>query len=120
MSQMKVFNKTKKSIIADDVLIANDFFSRLRGLMFRRKFPKTMLFFFPGTSPKTNAIHSLFVFFEFDAVYLDEGKNVVDIFEKIKPFKPYLEPKGKTKYLLELEAGAARKLNISIGDKIEF
>jgi uncharacterized membrane protein (UPF0127 family) len=117
---MKILNKTKNSIISENPLLADNFLSRLRGLMFRLRFPRTMLFVFPETSPKRNAIHSFFVFFEFDAVYLDEGKKVVDIYEKVKPFTPYIEPKKPAKYLLELEAGAVKKMKIELADQIEF
>ncbi len=117
---MKVVNRTKNTIIAEDPLVANSFFTRLRGLMFRARFPRTMLFYFPGTSIKRNSIHALFVFFEFDAVYLDEERRVVDIYERVRPFTLYIEPKKPSAYLLELERGAVKKLGVSIGDEMEF
>jgi len=117
---MRLLNKTKESVVAEDPMVMDSFFSRLRGLMFRMKFPKAMLFVFPNTSSQRNSIHSFFVFFEFDAVYLDDQKRVIDIYSRVKPFTPYIEPKKPTKYLLELEAGSVSKLGISLGDEIEF
>lgn len=117
---MKVLNRSKGTTVAEDPILANTFLSRLRGLMFRLRFPKAILFFFPSVSPKRNAIHSFFVFFSFDAVYLDEEKKVIDIYESIKPFTPYVEPKKPARYLLELEAGAVRRFGIEVGDDIEF
>ncbi len=117
---MKVINKRNGSVLAEGPLIANSFFSRLRGLMFRSKFPKPILFFFDDTAPKRNSIHSFFVFFPFDAIYLDENKVVVDIFENVRPFTPYLEPKKRTKYLIEMDSGDVKKYDVAAGDTIEF
>ncbi len=117
---MRILNKTGKSVVAEDPMVMDSFFSRLRGLMFRTRFPRAMLFVFPEVSIKRKSIHSFFVFFEFDAVYLDEKKKVIDIYERVKPFTPYIEPKKPTKYLLELEAGTAEKLNIELGDQLKF
>ncbi len=117
---MRIINKTRGSAVEENPIIANSFFTRLRGLMFRAKFPRTMLFVFPEISIRRNSIHSFFVFFEFDAVYLDEEKKVIDIFERVRPFTFYIEPKKPSAYLLELEAGAVKRLKIGIGDQIEF
>lgn len=117
---MRLFNRTKATLISENPILADNFLSRLRGLMFRFRFPRAMLFIFPNTSPQRNAIHSFFVFFEFDAVYLDENKRVIDIYERVRPFTPYIEPKKPTKYLLELEAGAVKKQRIWLGDQMEF
>ncbi|MFH1448284.1 MAG: DUF192 domain-containing protein [Candidatus Micrarchaeota archaeon] len=117
---MRVVNKTKGSLLTDNPIIADSFFSRLRGLMFRLRFPRPLLFVFPNTSPKRNAIHSFFVFFPFDAVYLDGEKMVVDIYERVRPFTHYIEPKCPVKYLLELEGGSVKKLGIEVEDRLEF
>ena len=117
---MRVLNKTKNKLVAEEPLILDSFFSRLRGLMFRLTFPRPLLFIFPDTSPKRNSIHSFFVFLRFDAVYLDDGKKVTDIFENIRQFTPYIEPSSPVRYLLELEAGSVKKLNIEVGDRMEF
>jgi len=117
---MRILNKTKKSVVAEDPMVMDSFFSRLRGLMFRTKFPRAMLFVFPEVSIKRNSIHSFFVFFEFDAVYLDDQKKVIDIYARVKPFTPYIEPKKPAKYLLELEAGTVEKLKIRVENQLKF
>jgi uncharacterized protein len=118
--KMRITNKTKGSLVEESPIIADSFFTRLRGLMFRAKFPKTMLFYFPEASIKRNSIHSMFVFFEFDAVYLDAEKKVIGIYERVRPFTLYIEPKTPALYLLELDAGAVGRLNIELGDQLEF
>ncbi|MCC7552650.1 DUF192 domain-containing protein [Candidatus Micrarchaeota archaeon] len=84
-------------------------FSRARGLMFRKN-PKRILFIFnkEGTYP----IHSLFVFFKFDAVYLDKNMKIIEIFEGINPFTLIIKPQKKAKYLLEMEVESVKKLKL--------
>ena len=96
-----------KTILINE--IADSIFSRARGLMFRKK-PKRILFTFEkeGIYP----IHSWFVFFRFDAVYLDENMKIVEIFENIKPFTALIKPSKKAKYLLEMEAESVKKLKL--------
>ncbi|MFH1095204.1 MAG: DUF192 domain-containing protein [Candidatus Micrarchaeota archaeon] len=94
---------------------ADTMLSRMRGLMFRRK-PASILFVFP--SEGIYPIHSFFVPFEFDAVYLDSQWRVSGIFERIRPFVPFISPPSPSLMLLELEAGASRKLGLKIGDRI--
>ncbi|MCX6777599.1 MAG: DUF192 domain-containing protein [Candidatus Micrarchaeota archaeon] len=102
-----------------DCLFANNFFSRLRGLMFRPS-AIPILFEFPSQSTRRNAIHSLFVLFPFDAIFLNERKEAADIFESIPPFKLWIEPKNPPKYLIELPAGSVGKFKIKKGTRFEF
>lgn len=109
--------QTSKFIKIINYELADSFFSRARGLMFRFS-PKTILFIFPkeGIHP----IHSLFVFFPFDAVYLDAQMRVTEIFRSVPPFTLLISPKKPAKYLLELPAGDAEKLSIKVGTKLQI
>ncbi len=95
-------------------------FKRMRGLMFRRKFGKPLLFTFPAESQVECTIHAFFVFFPFDAIYLDGKKRVVDIHEAIRPFTPLVVPKRKAKYLIEAPAGWARRKRLKLRTEITF
>jgi hypothetical protein len=116
---MKILNKTKNRTIAKEVDVADSFFKKVKGLMFSRKFQKPLLIVFSREARKINAIHSLFVFFKFDAVFLNNKKIVVDI-RKVKPFTPLITPRKPTKYLIELKEGEADKMRINIGDRVVF
>jgi len=96
--------------------IADTLEARASGLMFAPS-PKCILFKFEreGHFP----IHSFFVFFPFDAVYLDGKMRAREIFEGIAPFTPLVSPKGKARFLLELPQGSVRKLGLKVGDKVE-
>jgi uncharacterized membrane protein (UPF0127 family) len=92
-------------------------FERMRGLMFRKK-PSSLLFVFDF--PAKHAIHSFFVAFAFDAIYLGKEGQVVDVFYSIPPFSPLIAPKAESLYLLELPAGYAAKLGVKEGDKLQI
>jgi uncharacterized membrane protein (UPF0127 family) len=96
---------------------ANTSLSRLRGLMFRQK-PASILFTFDR--PGLHGIHSFFVSFPFDAVYLDEAGRVVDVFERVPPFTPYLSPSKPVRYLIELPAGQAGRLRLKPNDSVSL
>ncbi len=92
--------------------MAKSFFEKMRGLMFSGR--KNILFVFDREG--IFGIHSFFVFFPFDAVYLDVEKNVVDVIRDIKPFTSYAENTKPAKYLLEL----TEKNGLKVGDKLDW
>ena len=76
------------------------FLKRFTGLMFAtRKNARALLFDFG--KPNRMKIHSLFVFFPFFAVWLDEKNNVIDM-KKIKPFALSACPKKPASKLVEI------------------
>jgi uncharacterized membrane protein (UPF0127 family) len=87
--------------------------SRSRGLMFRSK-PKRILFKFGR--PGRYSIHSFFVAFPFDAIYLDGEMRVTEVYLSVPPFVPLLVPKRPASFLLELPEGEGRKLKL--GERI--
>ncbi len=96
---------------------ANTSISRLRGLMFRQK-PASILFTFAW--PDLHGIHSFFVSFPFDAVYLDEQGKVVDVFERVPPFTPYVSPRKPVRYLIELPPGMAGRLHLKPNNSVKL
>ena len=97
--------------------IADNELSRMRGLMFREKIvPILFVFGFEGKFP----IHSHFVVAEFDAVYLSSGGAVNEIFRKIPPNTTLVSPKKASSYLLELPVEMTDRLQIKVGDRLEW
>ena len=73
---------------------------KAKGLMFtRREKAQTLIFDFPGGAKAK--IHSLFVFFPFFAIWLDD-KNRVIFIRKIKPFMFSASPGKKFSRLIEI------------------
>ncbi len=87
----------KNKILYESCEVADNFLSKFIGLMFNFKKNRNILFIFKEGK---NPIHSLFVFQDFYAIYLDKKMKVTEIF-KVKPFKFYISNKKPAKYLLE-------------------
>ena len=85
--------------IPKDVKVCDNFFSRIRGLMFFSK-PKPTLLVFPKESKV--GIHMLFVFFPLDIIWLDSNYKIVAIRKNVRPFSGVYYPKTSAKYVLEL------------------
>ena len=94
-----------------DIIYADSFFKRFKGLMLKKNFNSALIF----TNLKDSSIHTNFMRFEIDVYFLDENKV---IYEKttLKPWKFY-KPKKQAKYIIETERD---KLKLKTNDKINF
>lgn len=98
--------------VAERVAVADNFFTRFRGLMLRKSLP-------PGEGlllKNCAAIHCCFMRFPIDAVYLDGSMRVVAA-ETVKPWRLGGRYPG-ARHVLELNAGSAR--NLTLGLQIEW
>ncbi|MEW5995923.1 MAG: DUF192 domain-containing protein [Candidatus Zixiibacteriota bacterium] len=103
--------------MARKIEVADTFWKRFRGLMMRQKLPEGEGMLFKFNNPGRYGIHMFFMRFPIDLVYLDSGFRVVELKEKIKPWRLY-RPKNKASYLVELPAGTINGAKIKIGQKI--
>jgi uncharacterized membrane protein (UPF0127 family) len=116
----RIYNRTRNEALADSAEMADTFFSRARGLMFRYRIARPLIFVFDEGREKNRqacAIHALFVFFPFSAIYLDAKKRVVDV-AVCKPFFSVMMPRSECAYLIEGEPALAEK--VKVGDVLEF
>lgn len=90
--------------IAHKIKVADSFFTRFKGLMFRRRLEAGEGLLLKNCS----LIHCCFMGFPIDAVYLDSSLRVVGR-ETVKPWHLGSVFSG-AKHVLELEAGGAREL----------
>ncbi len=103
--------------------VADGFFSKVRGLSFRKSLGKSeaMLFVF-----KKEGYHAMWMFgmrFPIDIVWVDKNMRVVDVVECARPcflFCKTYKPKRKSKYVIELNAHSAKNLKIKIGSKVQI
>lgn len=86
----------KSKIDIKNCVVCKNFFSKARGLMFSK--PKNLVFEFD--KPKIVSLHTFFVFFPIDALFLDHKKKVVEK-TTMRPFSFYT-PKKKAKYVVEI------------------
>lgn len=91
--------------------IAKTIAQKMHGLMFSKK--KNIIFIIGKES--IFGIHSFFVFFPFDAIYLDLNGTVTEIKRQVSPFTFYVCNSKPAGYLLEI----CEKNDLKEGDRIE-
>ena len=99
--------------------LADTGFKKARGLMLRRKLDKALVFLLGRETKIGAAIHSYFVLFSFDIIWLDGQKKVVDM-RTVGPFRLIEMPKEKAKYFIELPKGSIKKSGVKLGQKINL
>jgi uncharacterized protein len=99
-------------IVCERCSVADSFASRLRGLLGRRELP-------PGEglllSP-SSSVHTFFMRFTIDAVFLDRGFRVVGVSPNVRPWK--LAGRRGARRVLELAAGEAARRAVRAGEQL--
>lgn len=112
---MKIMNITRATTIAERIVVAENIFSRMKGLLGRKSFENGEALIIK----RCRAIHMFFMLFAIDVIFIDKNFSVVGIVEKIKPFQ--LSPIfWKANFAIELPEGVIQNTRISLGDKIRF
>jgi uncharacterized membrane protein (UPF0127 family) len=112
---MKVFNKTKNTVLASRAVLADTFSSRFIGLLNRSSLPEGEALIIT----RCRSIHMFFMRFAIDVIFVGRDNRVVGIVERIKPF--HLSPVFfKSSYAIELNAGAVGATQTSIGDCLDL
>ena len=97
-----------------EILIADSFFTRLAGLMFRKKLPAaTGLLLAP-----CNSVHMCFMRFAIDVIYLDKDYQILKIVKNLQPWIG-LSMCTKAYATLEMSAGEAERCGLEVGKKLE-
>ena len=90
--------------------VANAFVARFRGLMLTAALePGTGLLF-----PRTSSVHTHFMRYPIDVVFLDADGSVVSIRHALRPWR-FASSRGSSS-VLELPAGEAARLELAEGD----
>ena len=107
-------------ILADNVKVCKDIFSRSKGLRFSKRLKKGQAILLIATEESIfeTIIDMFFVFFSIDIIWLDKNKRVVDIRRNVKPFSPLIMPLKPAKYVIELPKNASK--HVKINDVIKF
>ena len=101
-------------IMDSKLIIADNFFTRLRGLLFRKPLAQGEgLILIP-----CNSIHTFGMRYAIDAVYLDRTGRVLRVDEALPAGKAWPGARG-AKRVLELPAGYAAKRQIRPTDVLE-
>ncbi|MCK4912158.1 MAG: DUF192 domain-containing protein [Candidatus Omnitrophica bacterium] len=109
-----LFNKSKNCLIASKVSIANNFFLRLKGLMFRESIDKEEALVFYHTP----SIHTFFMRFPIEVVFLNQKMQVKEIYQELKPKRVVFSTFSFI--AIELPAFKTSNKTLEIGDILEL
>ena len=90
--------------------VAGSFAARFRGLMGAADLPAGEGMLFPGTS----SVHTHFMRFRIDVVFLDDERRIAAISPSLQPWR-MASAKG-ARSVLELAAGECARLGLAAGD----
>lgn len=120
--KLSIFESASDTIITQfDIEIAESDYEIQTGLMHRQsmQIDRGMLFIFPDIRMRSFYMKNIYI--PLDIIYLDSHKHIVSIQENAKPLDetslPSLFP---AQYVLEINAGLSEKLNLKVGDNMEF
>ncbi|PLS06929.1 DUF192 domain-containing protein [Neobacillus cucumis] len=95
--------------------LADSFFKRLKGLMFRKEqLVEEGLWIVP-----CNSIHMCFMNFAIDAVFLNKAGKIVKLVEDLQPWR-FVKPIPEAYSVVELPAGSVTKLGLKQGNIINI
>jgi hypothetical protein len=93
-------------------LLADRPWTRVRGLLGRRRLgPEEGLLLRP-----VGAIHTWFMLFPIDVVFLDRDYSVLKIVQGVRPWR--FAGARRAKVVLELPAGAAARTRLAVGERL--
>lgn len=110
---MKIENRTRGTMIAAEAQVADSFLSRGRGLIGRPPLREGQAL----VIRPCKGIHTWFMKYPIDVVYVDATDTVIDIETQIAPWR-LCKPRRKASYVIELRAGTATPDRVQIGDQI--
>ena len=101
-------------VVCEECLVAATPFARMRGLLGRRSLPSGEgILLRPAAS-----VHTFFMRFAIDVVFLDDELHVVAIASHLRPWRTAARRGAKA--VLELPAGECDRRGLAVGDRIRF
>lgn len=110
---MELYIEQTGKLIASNVSLADTYFKRLKGLMFKEtlKYDEGLLI------TPCNSIHMFFMKFPLDVLFVDKENNIVGMSKNIKPWR-ISKVFFKAHYVVELPTGTIERLKMSEGDTL--
>jgi uncharacterized membrane protein (UPF0127 family) len=112
---MHIINQDRDKSLATDGRLANTFWLRLRGLLGKKSLSEGEGLVLVGEK----SIHTLFMKFPIDILYIDKDYRVIRVDENMVPYRlgPFVT---KSAYVLEVPVGTIAATNTKVGDQLKF
>jgi len=103
----------KAELILPELLIAESFWSRMKGLLGKKELSSTQALWIRPC----NNIHTFFMKFTIDCIFVNRSNVIQKIYPRVGPFR-IAGPVWKANSVLEFPEGTAEKWNLKIGDQL--
>jgi uncharacterized protein len=100
------------TLVCERCRVAESFAKRLRGLMGSSSLPTGSGVLFP----RTRSVHTHFMRFAIDIVFLDGEDRIVSIVPGLRPWRATASRRARS--VLELAAGECERLGLAVGDRL--
>lgn len=115
MQKARVVNVNKGTVVAEQAELAFSFGARLRGLLGRRGLAEGA----GMVIRPTDMIHTFFMGFPIDVIFLDDHNRVLKTIENMRPNRvSSLVRQGKT--VVELPVGVIARTHVETGDELQI
>jgi uncharacterized membrane protein (UPF0127 family) len=104
-----VTENSMASELCESVEMADNLVTRFRGLLGRRQLPPTNALWLRPC----NSIHTFFMKFSIDVLFLDKENRIIDIARNIPPYR-VLSPRWRAASVIEMSAGSSKAAQVGM------
>jgi len=112
---MRLLNQTRNVILVEEVSIAKTPCSRIKGLLGKKFFPAGQAL----VIEPCNSIHTFFMNFSIDVLFVDKKYKIVKILNDFKPNK-FTQIYWSVNKAIEFPSGTLNSSNSQIGDQLQI
>lgn len=110
---MKIINKDKNVILAEDVVMANTLFRRIKGLLGKKELKSGQALILKPC----DSVHTFFMRFPIDVLFVDKSNKIIEAIASLKPFR-ITALYFSARFAIELPAGTILSSLTDKGDTI--
>jgi uncharacterized membrane protein (UPF0127 family) len=108
-----LFNRSTNQILSQNLAIADSMTSRMKGLLGKTELVGDEMLWIQ----RCNSIHTFFMKFSIDCIFLNSQMNVCAVRRNVLPWR-MVWPILSARSVIELPAGQAEVLKVSLGDQL--
>jgi uncharacterized protein len=113
LTQLKLYHRSTGVCLAENLILANTALKRLRGLLGRVALaPHEALWLRP-----CNSIHTFWMLFAIDVIFLDRTLRIVKLVENLRPFR-LTRPARQAGSVIEMAAHSISRFDLRVGDEL--
>jgi uncharacterized membrane protein (UPF0127 family) len=110
---MKIVNRTRNTILAQDIIVADAAFERMKGLLGRKDFRQGEALIIKPC----NSIHTFFMHFPIDVLFVDKHSSVIKAISALAPFR-LTSIYFNAAFVIELPVGTIQSSSTAKGDTL--